>query len=70
MLLGFYLIWKSPNAFGPRIFAAASVLLVYMIIRRLVTRLVLEYMPKRDQKVDVGGDERAVSGGTGPRGEP
>jgi len=47
VLMAAYLIWRTPVALGPRIFAAASVFLVYLIIRRVVSRLLMDYMPKR-----------------------
>jgi hypothetical protein len=42
-VLAAYLIWASPNELLPRIFAAASVLLAYVILRRLVARVVLDF---------------------------
>lgn len=41
-----YLIWQTPPTLTLRIFAAASVLLVYLIVRRTVSRLLQEYLPK------------------------
>jgi len=45
--LAAYLIWTTPNELAPRIFAAASVLLVYVIIRRFVSKLRYEFAPRR-----------------------
>ncbi len=46
VLMGAWLIWKTPPAMPQRIFGAASVFLVYIIVRRTVSRLVQEYLPK------------------------
>lgn len=48
-------LWRTPPDLTQRIFAAASVLLVYLIARRLVSRLVMEYLPRqlRTRSVDV-----------------
>jgi hypothetical protein len=48
--LAAWLIWRSPNELFPRIFAAASVLLLYVIVRRLVARLMLEFLPREDRR--------------------
>jgi len=45
-----YLFWKTPPKLGPRVFAATSVLLVYVIIRRIVSRLLMDYLPKRSTR--------------------
>jgi len=46
LVMAAYLIWQTPPALTQRIFAAASVLLVYLIVRRIVSRLLQEYLPK------------------------
>jgi hypothetical protein len=46
LLMAGYLLWRTPADLGQRIFAGASVLLVYLIIRRVVSRMLQEYMPK------------------------
>jgi hypothetical protein len=45
-----WLMWKTPATITQRIFAAASVLLVYLIIRRVVSRLIQEFSPKEIRK--------------------
>jgi hypothetical protein len=45
LLLAAWLIWRTPDAFLPRLFGAASVLLLYVILRRIVGRVVVEYLP-------------------------
>lgn len=47
LLLAAWLIWRTPNAFLARLFGAASVLLLYVILRRIVARMVLEYLPRK-----------------------
>jgi predicted PurR-regulated permease PerM len=47
VLLAAWLIWRTPNQLVPRIFAAASVLLLYVVLRRLVSRLAMDLMPKK-----------------------
>jgi len=49
-LLGIYLIWRTPPEMTQRIFAAISVILVYVIVRRLVSRLHQEFSPKEIRK--------------------
>ena len=44
--LAAWLLWNTPVTFTQRLFAAASVLLVYVVVRRLVSRLLQEFMPK------------------------
>lgn len=46
VLMAGWLIWRTPPAMPQRIFGGASVVLVYMIVRRAVSRLVQEYLPK------------------------
>ncbi|MHB1328749.1 MAG: hypothetical protein ACYC2K_11165 [Gemmatimonadales bacterium] len=46
VLAAYLLFWRTPIHFAQRLFAAASVLLVYLVIRRLVSRLLQEFMPK------------------------
>ncbi len=46
VILAIWLIWQTPPALTQRIFAAASVLLVYLIVRRFVSRILEEYLPK------------------------
>ncbi|MGE0555304.1 MAG: hypothetical protein AB7R55_17880 [Gemmatimonadales bacterium] len=46
-ILAAYLIWQTPNELMPRIFAAASVLLLYVIIRVFVSKLRYEFAPRR-----------------------
>ncbi len=46
VLAAYLLIWRTPIHFAQRLFAAASVLLVYLVIRRIVSRLLQEFMPK------------------------
>jgi len=46
LALGAWLIWRTPAALPQRIFGAVSVVLVYIIVRRTVSRLVQEYLPK------------------------
>ncbi len=46
LALGAWLIWRTPPALPQRIFGAVSVVLVYIIVRRTVSRLVQEYLPK------------------------
>jgi len=46
-VLAAYLLWTTPNELYPRIFAAASVLLVYVIIRVFVSKLRFEFAPRR-----------------------
>lgn len=57
-LMGGWHLWRTPPDLTQRIFAAASVLLVYLVVRRLVSRLLLEYLPKelRNRSVEVGQD--------------
>ncbi|MBX3147661.1 MAG: hypothetical protein KF785_12925 [Gemmatimonadales bacterium] len=45
-LAAWLLFWRTPVHSAQRIFAAASVLLVYLVIRRLVSRVLQELMPK------------------------
>ena len=45
-LLAVWLLWTTPPSLTQRIFAAASVLLVYVIVRRFVSRMLEEYLPK------------------------
>ncbi len=55
LLLAAWLIWRTPDAFLPRLFGAASVLLLYVILRRIVGRVVVEYLPKETAgRVDGG----------------
>ncbi|MBL8985391.1 MAG: hypothetical protein JNJ80_03905 [Gemmatimonadetes bacterium] len=46
LILAAWLLWKTPPTFTQRIFGAASVLLLYLIVRRIVSRVVQEYLPK------------------------
>ena len=46
VLLAAWLTWKTPPELTQRFFAAASVVLVYVIVRRLVSRTLEEYLPK------------------------
>ncbi len=46
LILAAWLLWKTPPTFTQRIFGAASVLLVYLIIRRAVSLIIQEYLPK------------------------
>jgi hypothetical protein len=57
-VLAAYLIWASPNELLPRIFAAASVLLAYVILRRLVARAVLDFFTPDKIRADRPTDER------------
>lgn len=45
-LAAWFLFWRTPVHSAQRFFAAASVLLVYLVIRRLVSRVLQELMPK------------------------
>jgi hypothetical protein len=54
VLLAAYLIWRSPNQLTPRIFAAASVVLVYVVLRRIVSRVVLDLMPGKQARRERG----------------
>lgn len=47
LLMAAWLFWRTPAELAQRIFGAASVLLVYLIVRRIVSRLLQEYMPKQ-----------------------
>jgi hypothetical protein len=47
-----WLIWRTPAAITQRVFAAAAVLLVYLIIRRVVSRLIQEFSPKEIKQND------------------
>jgi len=49
-ILAAYLIWQTPNELLPRIFAAASVLLLYVIIRIFVSKLRYEFAPRRPKE--------------------
>jgi hypothetical protein len=46
VVIAAWLIWRAPADLLQRIFAAASVLLVYLITRRIVSRTLQEFMPK------------------------
>ena len=48
-----YLFWTTPAQLKQRLFAAASVLLVYHIVRRVVSRVALEYLPKEPRNRSV-----------------
>jgi hypothetical protein len=50
LLMAAYLMWRGPADMTQRIFAGASVLLVYLIIRRIVSRMIQEFMPKELRK--------------------
>ena len=50
LLLAAWLVWRTPNAFLPRLFGAASVLLLYVILRRIVGPMALEYLPKERER--------------------
>jgi hypothetical protein len=56
-------LWRTPPDFTQRIFAAASVLLVYVIARRLVSLLMMEYLPRERLSRSV------EAGNGGPNGE-
>lgn len=58
-VLAGWLIWRTPNEFVPRLFAAASVLLLYVVLRRVAARVALELMGSRA----VGGSGGVRSGG-------
>jgi len=59
LVLAAWLVWRTPNEFLPRLFGAASVLLLYVILRRIVSRVILEYLPK-----ETGGpSDRPTDGG-------
>ncbi len=58
-VLAGWLIWRTPNEFVPRLFAAASVLLLYVVLRRVAARVALELMGNRA----VGGSGGVRSGG-------
>jgi hypothetical protein len=60
VILAGYLIWRSPNQLLPRIFAAASVLLLYVVLRRIVSRVLLEYLPRRSREEGAGSREQGV----------
>lgn len=46
ILMAAWLLWRTPPTMTQRIFGAASVLLVFVIVRRLVSRLIQEFSPK------------------------
>lgn len=46
LILGVWLLWYTPPRMTERIFGAVSTLLVYLIVRRIISRLMQEYMPK------------------------
>jgi hypothetical protein len=46
LLLAAWLLWRTPPDMPQRIFGAASVFLVYFIVRRTVSRVMQEYLPK------------------------
>jgi hypothetical protein len=48
-LIGIFLLRQGLVDFKARLFAGASVLLVYVILRRLVSRGMLEYLLRQDQ---------------------
>jgi hypothetical protein len=49
-LIGAILWWQGLADFKTRLFAGASVVLVYVILHRLVSRAVLEYLLRRDRQ--------------------
>jgi hypothetical protein len=57
-LLAAYLIWDSPNELLPRVFAAVSVLLAYVVLRRLVARAVLDFYTPEKIRTDRPTDRR------------
>lgn len=46
LILGAWLLWTTPPTMPERIFGAVSILLVYVIVRRAISLLMQEYMPK------------------------
>lgn len=46
LLLAAWLIWRTPPALPQRFFGAVSVFLAYFIVRRTVSRVIQEYLPK------------------------
>ncbi len=55
VVMAAWLVWRTPADLEQRIFAGASVLLVYVIVRRVVSRMLQEFMPKELQKPSVQG---------------
>ncbi|MBM4188449.1 MAG: cytochrome d ubiquinol oxidase subunit II [Gemmatimonadetes bacterium] len=60
-LMAAWHLWRTPPNLTQRVFAAASVLLVYFVARRLVSRLLIEYLPKelRNRSVESRQDQNA-----------
>ena len=58
-LMAAWHLWKTPADLTQRLFAAASVLLVYFVAIRFVSRLMMEYLPKelRNRSVEQGSHE-------------
>jgi len=46
VLMGAWLTWRTPARLGPRMFAAASVVLTYVVVRRIVFRAAMEFLPR------------------------
>lgn len=50
LVMAAWLLWRTPPAMTQRIFGGVSILLVYVIVRRLVSRLIQEFRPKEIRK--------------------
>ena len=50
LIMGASLFFQGLTDFKSRLFGAASVLLVYLIVQRVVSRAVLEYQRREDSK--------------------
>lgn len=55
LVMAGWLMWRTPPDLKQRAFAAASVLLLYLIVRRVVSRLLQEFMPKELRNRSVEG---------------
>lgn len=53
IVMAAYLFLTIPPLLSQRVFAAVSVVLVYFIVRRVVSRLAFEYLPKEPRNRSV-----------------
>jgi hypothetical protein len=45
-LMGLYVVFRVPATTSLRLYAAVAVLATYIIVRRIATRLAMEFLPK------------------------
>ena len=45
-LMGLYVVFRVPATTSLRVYAAVAVLATYIIVRRITTRLAMEFLPK------------------------